>query len=251
MPRYYFDVADGTRDIDLEGCDLDDLAAARAYAVKFVAEIIANDPNRLWLDSDVRIEVTEDSGALVATVVVLAIDSAAASKVDRDQLAAEGESRVTQEIKPTTATVDAKVQEQMLRLARKQQRKQRALQHALSVITGAMTMEDTARTIIAMRNARQHVSQFDSLGEPAFDMMLGLYIAETEGKLSTEHDLLAMTRFPAHIARSWIKSLQETYLQCSPTETADGMVDYFSLNDRAHKELEAFFKTAIRSLAPL
>lgn len=251
MPRFYFDVADGTRDIDIDGSEMEDLAGARAYAVQFIAEIIASDSKRLWADSDVRVEVTDETGALVATVVVLAIDSAAATKVDRERLGADGDSRVTKEIKTPTASVDTKVQEQMLRLARRQQRKQRALQHALSVITEAMSMEDTARTIIAMRNARQHVSQFDTLGEPAFDMMLGLYIAETEGRLSTEHDLLAMTRFPAHIARSWIKTLEESYINRTKSQTPDGEAEYFSLNDRAHKELEAFFKTAIRSLLPL
>ena len=48
MPRYYFDIVDGSEFIDTEGTELADLAAARIEAVRLSAEVLKEMPERFW-----------------------------------------------------------------------------------------------------------------------------------------------------------------------------------------------------------
>lgn len=48
MPRYFFDIADGSDFRDLEGSEWPDLAAARIEAVRYSAEILKEMPERFW-----------------------------------------------------------------------------------------------------------------------------------------------------------------------------------------------------------
>ena len=48
MPRYYFDIADGTDFPDIEGSEWPDLAAARIEAVRYSAEVLREMPERFW-----------------------------------------------------------------------------------------------------------------------------------------------------------------------------------------------------------
>lgn len=48
MPRYFFDVKDGSEFPDLLGSDWEDIAAARLEAVRLSAEILREMPERFW-----------------------------------------------------------------------------------------------------------------------------------------------------------------------------------------------------------
>jgi hypothetical protein len=48
MPRYYFDIKDGTDFVDADGSDWPDLAAARIEAVRLSAEVLKEMPERFW-----------------------------------------------------------------------------------------------------------------------------------------------------------------------------------------------------------
>lgn len=48
MPRYFFDIKDGTDFPDLQGSVFADLAAARIEAVRYSAEVLKEMPERFW-----------------------------------------------------------------------------------------------------------------------------------------------------------------------------------------------------------
>jgi hypothetical protein len=78
MPRFFFHTVDGGEHHDDEGIDLAGIAAARVQAVRYGGALLADDPDLLWNGREMRVEVTDEDGRLVATVVMLAIDGASA-----------------------------------------------------------------------------------------------------------------------------------------------------------------------------
>ena len=81
MPRYFFHRADGTFDPDEEGTEYPDLAAARVAAIHFAAESIKDKPDEVWKGHNFRIEVSDETGMLLCTVVILGLDAPAARGV--------------------------------------------------------------------------------------------------------------------------------------------------------------------------
>ena len=80
MPSYFFHTADGTRDLDREGVELADDAAARKEAIRFAGAVMHDQPEVLWDGRDYRVEVTNTSGDLLFTIVMLSIDAPAAAE---------------------------------------------------------------------------------------------------------------------------------------------------------------------------
>ena len=78
MPRYFFHRTDGTFDPDDEGTELANVGAARMEAVRFAAGTVDDNPEQVWQGSDFRVEVTDESGMLLCTVIILGIDAPAA-----------------------------------------------------------------------------------------------------------------------------------------------------------------------------
>ena len=78
MPRYHFHHSDGGFVPDTEGTELANLDAARVEAVRFAAEMARDRPDLVWNGRDFRVEVTDESGMLLCTVVLLGIDAPAA-----------------------------------------------------------------------------------------------------------------------------------------------------------------------------
>lgn len=75
MPRYFFTTADGTRDPDVDGTELPSLSAARIEAIKFAGEVLSDHPDMIWDGEDFRVEVSDEAGLLLFTVVAMAMDS--------------------------------------------------------------------------------------------------------------------------------------------------------------------------------
>ena len=75
MPRYFFHCADGVRDPDREGTVLADDHAAQVAAVAFAGETLKHSPGTLWDKGQWRVEVTGEQGALLFTVITIAIDA--------------------------------------------------------------------------------------------------------------------------------------------------------------------------------
>lgn len=80
MPRYYFGSVDGHREPDPEGLDLPDLDAARAMAARYTGDVLKSDPAQVWHNGQWRVEVTDDAGILLFTLLTLAIDAPALAR---------------------------------------------------------------------------------------------------------------------------------------------------------------------------
>ena len=81
MPRYFFHRSDGYVERDDEGVELSSLHAARVEAVTFAGASLAEEPEQVWNGQDFRVEVTDEQGLLLFTVITLAIDSPAVGKL--------------------------------------------------------------------------------------------------------------------------------------------------------------------------
>lgn len=73
--HYHFHSADGGRDLDALGIDLPDDAQARRQAVAYAGEVLRHDPDKLWDQGHWRVEVTNEDGRLLFTVITLAVDA--------------------------------------------------------------------------------------------------------------------------------------------------------------------------------
>lgn len=78
MPRYFFNIKDGGRDEDEIGTDLTDTATARKEAVRYAGAVLTSEPELIWDGHDFRVEVIDDQGRHITTIVALAVDALAA-----------------------------------------------------------------------------------------------------------------------------------------------------------------------------
>lgn len=75
MPRYFFHCADGSRDPDLKGTELEHDQAAQQAAVAFAGAVLKDQPMLLWEKGAWRVEVTDEENILLFTVVTIAMDA--------------------------------------------------------------------------------------------------------------------------------------------------------------------------------
>lgn len=92
MPRFFFHRTDGGIDPDQEGTEMPDLDAARIEAVRFAADSVKESPELVWSGSTFRIEVSDETGMLLSTVIVLEIEAPAARGI-RGQRSLDAELR--------------------------------------------------------------------------------------------------------------------------------------------------------------
>ena len=81
MPRFFFHHTDGAFDPDDEGTVFPDLATARVEAVRYAAEVVRESPHEVWSGETFRIEVSDEQGMLLCTIVILGLDAPAARGV--------------------------------------------------------------------------------------------------------------------------------------------------------------------------
>ena len=77
MPRYFFATADGTRETDHIGTQLANIAAARVEAIRYAGDVLSDQPGMLWDGEDFRVEVSDETGLVLFTVVTMAMNSSA------------------------------------------------------------------------------------------------------------------------------------------------------------------------------
>jgi hypothetical protein len=78
IQTYFFHTADGGRLHDRSGMKLAGKGEARKEAIRFLGSILGDEPDLLWDGRDFRVEVTNEAGDLLFTVIALAVDAPAA-----------------------------------------------------------------------------------------------------------------------------------------------------------------------------
>jgi hypothetical protein len=74
--RYHFNTKNGERHADIDGTELSSDSAARAEAVRYAGEIMCSEPDALWVSDELKVDVTDDDGLILFSVIVLGMDSA-------------------------------------------------------------------------------------------------------------------------------------------------------------------------------
>lgn len=82
MPLFFFDVTDGDFIPDLIGTELPNVAAARTHAVAYAAKLLQERENavRFWGGDEWLIEVKDDIGIILFTLVFMARDTPVSRK---------------------------------------------------------------------------------------------------------------------------------------------------------------------------
>ncbi|AMU96147.1 hypothetical protein AOA14_16195 [Sphingopyxis terrae subsp. terrae NBRC 15098] len=81
MPRYYFHSSSGQRELDDEGVELSDTAAARVEAARYAGHLLGDNPELINDVDTLRIEVTDEDGCLCCVVLIASVD--ARRKIER------------------------------------------------------------------------------------------------------------------------------------------------------------------------
>ncbi len=74
--RYHFNTKNGGAHADNDGFELPSHSAARAEAVRYAGEIMCSEPDALWVSDELTVDVTDDDGLILFSVIVLAMDAA-------------------------------------------------------------------------------------------------------------------------------------------------------------------------------
>ncbi|WP_129222237.1 DUF6894 family protein [Lichenibacterium ramalinae] len=89
MPRFFFHHTDGAFDPDNEGTEYPDLTTARMEAVRYAGELVRDSPDEVWKGDTFRIEVSDEGGMLLCTVVILGLDAPASRGLRNPRRSAE------------------------------------------------------------------------------------------------------------------------------------------------------------------
>lgn len=77
MPRFIIQLKTATYAEQPYAVDVDDLAALRIEAARFVGEILRDEAERIWKDQDWRVDVTDEDGLLLFAMSIIAEHTAA------------------------------------------------------------------------------------------------------------------------------------------------------------------------------
>ena len=80
MPRYFFNVKDGTNRPDLDGVVLEDLTAARGEAVRFSAALLADHYEKFWDMGEWSMRVSDEDNLTLFQLTFFATESPASSR---------------------------------------------------------------------------------------------------------------------------------------------------------------------------
>lgn len=69
MPRYFFKTEDGQVHRDQDGTELSGLSAARVHAIRYAGDVMSNEPDVLWDGNEFHVEVSDEKGALLFTII--------------------------------------------------------------------------------------------------------------------------------------------------------------------------------------
>lgn len=99
-----------------------------------------------------------------------------------------------------------------------------------------------ARLLLDQRRARRRHLPAELFHEPAWDMLLALYVAHGEGDVMNVKTLVASADAPATTAQRWIEHLAKLRLIERVTDPADRRRLEVSLSDAGRDAIEAYLR---------
>lgn len=82
MPRFHFNVHDGSNHPDPDGAELPDFPTARKYAVRYFGEMLQGDPCAFRNGEEWKMEVTDETGLVLFSLHFIGIDAPALDRPD-------------------------------------------------------------------------------------------------------------------------------------------------------------------------
>lgn len=116
------------------------------------------------------------------------------------------------------------------------------------LIMDSTTVLAMARAEYRRRRNRGHFFDGDALfGEPAWDMLLDLFIAGLEGKQVPVTSACIGACVPTTTALRWLALLEQRGLLCREPDPTDARRAHISLSDEARQRMEQYFHRVHRA----
>ncbi|MFC7537505.1 DUF6894 family protein [Sphingomonas sp. GCM10030256] len=77
MARYFFNIVEDGHKVDVIGADYPDAQMARMEAVRFVGQVLKEEPERVWNGAEIRIEATDVWDTVLFTILIAGVDAEA------------------------------------------------------------------------------------------------------------------------------------------------------------------------------
>ncbi|HEX8643743.1 MAG TPA: winged helix DNA-binding protein [Allosphingosinicella sp.] len=101
----------------------------------------------------------------------------------------------------------------------------------------------TVRHLIALRRLRGEYLPTQLFADPAWDMLLDLYVAQLEGRRVSVSSLCVASQVPATTALRWIKVLEERQLIVRHADPEDGRRVFLMITDDTADKIARFMLT--------
>lgn len=113
-----------------------------------------------------------------------------------------------------------------------------------------VVLVQVARSLYKIRRSRSRVLSADLFAEPAWDMLLDLFIQRSNGRRVTITSLCIASGVPSTTALRWITELIESDLVTRVDSEHDRRKAYIILTDRGFREMRSILIEAIRYFQP-
>ena len=101
-----------------------------------------------------------------------------------------------------------------------------------------------AKRLLDLRRSRGRFLDPDMFGEPAWDMILALYIASIEQYRLKVTDLVNESRVPASTGLRWIRRLQEAGLIVRHENPLDGRINFLEISEGGIQKVSSLLEFA-------
>lgn len=111
-------------------------------------------------------------------------------------------------------------------------------------------LAQVARSLYKIRRSRSRVLPADLFAEPAWDMLLDLFVQRSNGRRVTVTSLCIASGVPPTTALRWISGLIESDLVTRVESERDRRKAYIVLTDRGFREMRSILVEATRYFQP-
>lgn len=110
---------------------------------------------------------------------------------------------------------------------------------------------DLARNVYQFRRSRRRTFDEELFGEPGWDILLDLYIADAEGKNLPVTSVCIGAAVPATTALRWIKLLENQRFVVREFDTSDARRTYIKLSDTGRRKMNELLSQFRKNLMNL